>query len=508
MVPAGSPRAASSAVAASFVQSLDTQTHHVWQLVSDGGLLPSCSYEVGLDFQPAEGAKAASHGGELGRKRSKQGIKHSNVVSRAACCEACLRDSMCAVAVWVEAPQLCWSKTASDSVGGAVSREGRVSCRPQFRSEAPLVLPAVVPGDLITDLQRSGLVGDPYYELNFFNSSVWHLRSWSYRTTFELHRTAPPFPRGSALTLILEGVKMGAVVVVNGVELRNATNQFLRYEIPLPGDIVRHDAPNVLQLRFVRGMELDGRFMACSGGWDWAPRTETWHGQASSFSKGVVGSVLLAFSEVHVPRITHVTPLIHYRGEPPTARLADGQHSGFDVRVRIHLNAAAPTAATIRVQPSWAGGGVSAVRNITLSAGDSTHTVELSVEATAVRLWWPVGLMGEQALYELLVTVTAIPPDSGGGDAPAPAAVSARRRIGFRTVALVTYNDSDPKQRAAAAHASGSGQHGMLFRVNGVALWTRGANVRASMTADFPHSYRAILPSLALVLTGGAHGAA
>jgi hypothetical protein len=484
MVPAGSPRAASSAVAASFVQSLDTQAHHVWQLFSEGGL-PSCSYEVGRDFQPAEGTEAASHGGELGRKRSKQGVKHSHVVSRAACCEACLRDSMCAVAVWVEASQLCWSKTASDSIGGAVSREGRVSCRPQFRSGAPLVIPAVVPGDLITDLQRSGLVSDPFFELNFLNSSVWHLRSWSYRTTFELRRTAPPFPRGSALTLILEGVKMGAVVVVNGVELGNATNQFLRYEIPLPEDIVRHDAPNVLQLRFVRGMELDGRFMGCSGGWDWAPRTETWHGQASSFSKGVVGSVFLAFSEVHVPRITHVTPLIHYRGEPPTARLADGQHSGFDVRVRIHLNAAAPTAASIRVQPSWAGG-VSALRNITLSAGD--NTVELSVEATAVRLWWPVGLMGEQALYELLVTVTAIP---SSADAPPRTEVSVRRRIGFRTVALVTYDDSDPKQRTAAAHASGSGQHGMLFRVNGVALWARGANVRASMAAYL----RPFLPS-------------
>ena len=492
MVPAGSPAAASSSVAASFVQSLDTQTRHVWQLVSEGTLLPSCSYEVGRDYQPAEGAQAASHGGELGRKRSKQGIKLSHVVSRAACCEACIRDSMCAVAVWVEASQLCWSKTPSDSAGGAVSREGRVSCRPQFLSEqTPLVIPAVVPGDLITDLQRSGLVGDPYYELNFINSSVWHLRSWSYRTTFELRRTAPPFPRGSALTLIIEGVKMGAVVTVNGVELGNATNQFLRYEIPLPGDIVRHDAANVLQLRFERGMELDGRFMGCSGGWDWAPRTETYHGQASSFSKGVVGSVFLAFSEVHVPRITYVTPLIHYRGEPPTARLADGQHSGFDVRVRIHLHAAAPTAATIRVQPSWAGG-VSALKNVTLSAGGSTHTVELSAEAAAVRLWWPVGLMGEQAMYELLVTVTAISPDSGGGDAPPPATVSARRRIGFRTVALVTYNDSDPKQRAAAAHTSGSGQHGMLFRVNGVALWARGANVRARwrlIPSQFPPSH-------------------
>ena len=55
---------------------------------------------------------------------------------------------------------------------------------------------------------------------------------------------------------------------------------------------------------------------------------------------------------------------------------------------------------------------------------------------------------------------------------------SARRRVGFRHVALVTYNDTDPSQRAAAAlGATGSGTHGMFFRVNGVALWARGANV-------------------------------
>ena len=152
---------------------------------------------------------------------------------------------------------------------------------------------------------------------------------------------------------------------------------------------------------------------------------------------------------------------------------------------------------------------MSALKNVTLSAGGSTHTVELSAEAAAVRLWWPVGLMGEQAMYELLVTVTAISPDSGGGDAPPPATVSARRRIGFRTVALVTYNDSDPKQRAAAAHTSGSGQHGMLFRVNGVALWARGANVRARwrlIPSPFPPSH---IPKPGPgPTTGGAHGAA
>lgn len=30
-----------------------------------------------------------------------------------------------------------------------------------------------VPGDLITDLQNAGLIGDPLYELNWLNASMW-----------------------------------------------------------------------------------------------------------------------------------------------------------------------------------------------------------------------------------------------------------------------------------------------------------------------------------------------
>ena len=88
----------------------------------------------------------------------------------------------------------------------------------------------------------------------------------------------------------------------------------------------------------------------------------------------------------------------------------------------------------------------------------------------------------EGHVYELLVTVTA----TNRGYATS---VSLRRRIGFRTVALVTFNDSDLKQRAASAKISGSGQHGMFFRVNGVPLWARGANVRASLV---PYANRTI----------------
>jgi len=50
--------------------------------------------------------------------------------------------------------------------------------------------------------------------------------------------------------------------------------------------------------------------------------------------------------------------------------------------------------------------------------------------------------------------------------------------VGFRTVALVTVNDTDDSVVAdiLAHNKEGSGSHGMYFRVNGAAIWSRGAN--------------------------------
>ena len=41
-----------------------------------------------------------------------------------------------------------------------------------------------MPGDLITDLENAGVVGDPLYEVNFRNSSIWDSHDWTYSTTF------------------------------------------------------------------------------------------------------------------------------------------------------------------------------------------------------------------------------------------------------------------------------------------------------------------------------------
>ena len=43
-----------------------------------------------------------------------------------------------------------------------------------------------VPGDLITDLQVSGLIPEPYFENNFRNASLWNDNTWVYSTNFTL----------------------------------------------------------------------------------------------------------------------------------------------------------------------------------------------------------------------------------------------------------------------------------------------------------------------------------
>ena len=85
--------------------------------------------------------------------------------------------------------------------------------------------PGSVPGDLITDLERAGLIGDPLYELNFL-SPLWDRSNFSYSTTFVLE---PAVAAQHQLLLTLDGVKMVADISVNNHSLGYVDNAFLRF---------------------------------------------------------------------------------------------------------------------------------------------------------------------------------------------------------------------------------------------------------------------------------------
>ena len=130
--------------------------------------------------------------------------------SPASCCAACAAAGAdrCYVAVFLS--KQCWLKSRKDAAGGNITavHPGTVSCMPKTKPppaaqppQPPFSITGTVPGDLITDLEAAGLVGDPYFENNFLNSSLWSGLLWSYTKTFML----PSNSNRDAL-LVFEGI--------------------------------------------------------------------------------------------------------------------------------------------------------------------------------------------------------------------------------------------------------------------------------------------------------------
>jgi hypothetical protein len=174
---------------------------------------------------------------------------------------------------------------------------------------ANLSLPAVVPGDLLTDLQRAKVITDPWLDITWMqNSSLWTEHAWTYTTHFDVPDSS--FARTSALRLIFDGVKMGATVRVNGHKIGELADQFLRYTFTLdsevldllPASVSAGAGANRLDVTFgLEDVAEDGRFMACTGGWDWAPFSYTTTnssgkttGPANTLSKGLWKSVYVS----------------------------------------------------------------------------------------------------------------------------------------------------------------------------------------------------------------------
>jgi beta-galactosidase/beta-glucuronidase len=355
---------------------------------------------------------------------------------------------------------------------------------------------ANVPGDLLTDLQKANLIGDPLYELNFKNASIWNDYTWTYTKSFSV--TEEQLNNGAAeQILVFDGIKMGARISVNGKLIGTAADQFLRYEFPLSSSGLLRAGANTLTVAFDPSIDVGGRFMSCTGGWvrelrsasearpkldlmlspfillqDWAPYTNTFQGSAHTFSKGIWKSVYIV--TVQSAAVTHVVPQIFYQGAYPTAPLTEGTHGGFSVDVNVHLWA--PTGGakgSVCATPGW-GSMTKACADVSATAGSSVHTLNLTASAKDVKLWWPAGV-GAQPLYNITVSFTASGTQKTHSDAAA--AITLSRRVGFRHFALVTGNDTDPAYVAGAIGKEGTDQNGMFFRVNGAVVFSKGANM-------------------------------
>ena len=339
-----------------------------------------------------------------------------------------------------------------------------------------LNISATVPGDIVTDLQRSGIIGDPYYELNFLNNrSFWDpLLSWTY-TKYVLLPPQSNSSANSSLLLVFEGVKLGAHVIVNGVEVGIVSNQFIRYLFWLPTEIIHLGSLNKISLRFDSAIITNNRFVASMAGWDWMAvsalsMNDTTFGLASRFTSGIWKSVYI-IAEPFPLVITDVVPLLTYLGDYPAAPLVDGQHGGFNVSVTVHVLVpdGASAMGTFTTSGEW--GAIYESPLVTCPPGVSNVTFTLHAPASSIKLWWPNGL-GAHPLFNVSVTWTL-----SNSSKESVSSITAIRRIGFRVAALVTVNDTNATIVTESKGANGSGTFGMFFRINGAAIFSRGANL-------------------------------
>lgn len=382
------------------------------------------------------------------------------------CCAACEQDANCAAGVLFETK--CYFKTAEE-VKHPVLARGRTACVPKSGTPRTISMPATVPGDLISDLYRAKHIPDPWYELNWKNSTLWDSHNWTYTRSFSLSKERLEVLRagaGADTMLVFDGIKMAGIIRLNGVEIGFAQDQFLRYEFSLGAMASLLSEANTVSVSFPSRKSIDARFMACAGGWDWAAYSDTSNpGGTRTFSKGIWKSVYLVDIDAGSAAITHLVPHVFYTGDFPIVPLTAHKHADFNVTVRVHTWAPEATKGTLHVHGEW---GADRSVSLDIKKGNSSSTVTLTASATDISLWWPAG-MGQQPRYNVTASLTV----QGGGSGP----IAVTRKIGFRFFAVVTGNDTSPGYVEANKGKDGSDSHGMMFRVNGAALWSRGANM-------------------------------
>jgi beta-mannosidase len=336
-------------------------------------------------------------------------------------------------------------------------------------ADGSLAIEGEVPGDLITDLQRAGRIGDPLYELNWKdpkNVPLWN-QTWTYtRTLPATSQLAEHAAAAGEVLLVFDGIKMGATIKLNGEVVGVATDQFVKYNFSIAKQILAHVDGNDLPLESTLEVSFDrptnGRFMACSGGWDWGPYSNTYQNEDHTLSFGISKHVYILPVASKGAVITDVVPEIFYNAPHPITRLADGQHAGFTVRTRVYLWSPIGLNGKLRVSGTW---GAEGSAQFSEAAGVAVAILNMSATAQQVKLWWPNG-KGSQSLYNLTATL-----DQESGE------FKATRSVGFRVMSLVTTNDTDATEREKDREADGSGSFGVMWRINGEAIWSKGANM-------------------------------
>lgn len=296
--------------------------------------------------------------------------------------------------------------------------------------------PASVPGCIYADLQRAGMIPDPYFGMNSLACEWVAGRWWIYRTSFTISEEN----RKDTLFLRFGGIDYAAKIYLNGHFLGRHEGMYLPFEAAVndsvkPGEnilvcVLEHAPFADAQPGYTsRTRYLKARF---NYKWDFAVRL---------MSLGLYGEVTLTAHPLARIRSCTARPALLPDGRWQVS--LEAELEGFrDGNGQVRYTLAAPSGEET----------VSAEAEISVKKGFQVWRDSFIVEEPA--LWWPNGY-GEQPLYGFRLSLSAedgrLSDESGG-------------RVGFRTL---EHRCADGREDALP----------YLTVVNGKRIYLKGTNI-------------------------------
>lgn len=307
---------------------------------------------------------------------------------------------------------------------------------------------ATVPGNVELDLQRAGLIEDPYFGENILKAAQREIDHYWYVKEFDLPADDAPFQ------LVLEGIDTFADLYIDGEKLGETDNMLIPHRFSLPPlspgkhELFIHIRPTALEARRYPSTPADGanRYNLASLRVRKAPHMFGWDIFPRLLSAGLWRSVRLETLPENRIEETYVY----------TQKLAENGDAAMCLYYRHALAEADIGRYSLRIEGACGDSRFSAEDRLWFNAGSLRFTIP------SAALWW-VRERGAQNLYSATVTLLL----------DGQPVSEKKLRFGVRTVHL----DYAPMTKSSAGE--------FCFVLNGERVFVRGTNW---VPADALHS--------------------
>ena len=255
----------------------------------------------------------------------------------------------------------------------------------------PCEIPAQVPGNVYGDLNRCGMMPDPYFGTNSDLYREFEFNDWEYVTTFD----APAYKEGEKVELLFEGVDTIFECFVNGKKAGEGRNMFIDHRFDITGLLEEKNELSVKiksTVNYARQFYVPAMNTALPYNYEGLFIRRAMHTYAWDIAPRLVGAGLWRGVSISVLPSTRWVEHYLFTQRIDRRRADMCLFWKFDTEL-VNLN------------------GFTA--ELTMKCGESEYkrkftprfiTGKFGFDVSEPKLWWPLG-SGEQNLYDVTLTL-------------------------------------------------------------------------------------------------------